>query len=157
MNQVSTIGPEYQRVEAGIRASIIAGDYPIGKPIPSTRKLEGLYGASSTVVRRAVIALQAARILEGHAGKGVFVIAVPQEDGPDSADDARALAAMRDDVSHLQDVVDGLQAAVADDITSALGRLEVNLMNLYSMTGHDYPHGAEAGERRQAAAHGKLA
>jgi hypothetical protein len=106
------------------------------------------------VVRRAVIALQSARILEGHAGKGVFVIAVPQ---PDSPSDAQALAELRDEVSHLQEAVDGLHAAVADDIRSAIGRLEVNLMDLYARTGHGYPHGAEAGERRQAAARGKLA
>ena len=73
------IGPEYRRLMDLIRSKITSGEYPVGKPIPSTTELKELTGMSIPVVRRAVSQLEADGILEGHPGKGVFVSAMPAE------------------------------------------------------------------------------
>ena len=145
------IGPEYQRLIAQIRASITSGEYPLGQAIPSTAALARSTGVSAPVVRRAVGQLQADGILEGHAGKGVFVKAMPE----DADQERQDLAGLSRQVSELAErfadltgrgggASDGELSEIRADIArlqEAQGRLEVNLIDLFGKMGYDYPQG----------------
>src|SRR5438045_6369409 len=93
------IGPEYQRPIDRIRAGIASGEYPVGTAIPSTAALAKVAGVSAQVVRRAVGQLQADGILEGHAGKGVFVKTTPE----DADQERQDLADLSRQVSDLEE------------------------------------------------------
>lgn len=159
--EIGSIGPEYQRVAAGISAAIIAGEYPIGESIPSTRKLEALYSASSTSVRRAVGQLQAAGVLVGHPGKGVFVVAIPGE--RQAEPDVQAeLARLTEQVEELKAAAGGVPdlRATLHRVEASISRVEGNLMDLYGKNGFNYPHGeagAGSGSHPQAAPRANIA
>jgi len=140
--EARSIGPEYKRVAAGIEAAIIAGEYPIGQPIPSTKKLEALYGVSSTVIRKAVDRLQDAGVLVGHPGKGVYVLAPPGED----ADVQAELARLTGQVEELKSAAAGVPDIMAalQRVEDSISRVEGNLMDLYGKNGFTYPHGGES-------------
>jgi DNA-binding transcriptional regulator YhcF (GntR family) len=157
------IGPEYQRLIARIRASITSGEYPLGEAIPSTSALAEITGLSVPVVRRAVGQLEADGILEGHPGKGVFVKAVPEDADRERQD----VASLGKQVSELEDRLrelaarptvsqDGELVSIVADLQETVGRIEVNLIDLYGKIGHDYPQGGArsgmkaAGRRGQA-------
>lgn len=115
-------------IDHGIREQIISGELPVGHKIPSTEELKRAYGASLSAVRQAVNQLKAEGVLEGFAGKGVFVAKVP--DAPDAAADLQVaqLAALRADVA----------------------RIEANLVDLFGKLGYEYEHEApKAGKRRR--------
>lgn len=154
-----TIGPAYKEVAAAIRSAIVAGTYPVGEAIPTTRELQKLHHRSSTVVRRAVSLLEDEAILVGIPGKGVYVCAVPG----DQDDDVRA------EIARLWERVTEIAARAADaedvniavgELTRSLSRIEVNMMNLYAMQGRTYPHGeaggTAAGDSTGAVAHVKV-
>lgn len=148
------IGPLYQQVADDIRSKIASGEYQVGDPIPSTLKLQKQYGASDSVIRHAVSELQKDGILEGHPGKAVFVKAMPED-----------VASERQDIKTLSEQVAGLQREVhelteranaaqpadfardLDELRETVGRIEVNLIDLYGKLGHEYD-GAKATARR---------
>jgi DNA-binding GntR family transcriptional regulator len=132
----SRIGPSYQVVADDLKARITANEFPVGSPIPSTAKLMEHYSVSSTVVRHAVVELQAAGIVIGHSGKAVFVQAQPS----DVADEKETAARAADELAALRRTV---------------GRLEAHLIDLYGKTGYEYPHDEDVAE--DAARHERLA
>lgn len=67
-----------QRVVAGIKDQILAGDLEPGAKLPSEAELLGAYGVSRTVVREAVTRLRAEGLVETFQGRGSYVLAVPQ-------------------------------------------------------------------------------
>jgi GntR family transcriptional regulator, transcriptional repressor for pyruvate dehydrogenase complex len=67
-----------QRVVAGLKDKILAGDLPPGHKLPSEAELISEYGVSRTVVREAVTRLRAEGLLETFQGRGSFVLAMPQ-------------------------------------------------------------------------------
>ena len=67
-----------QRVVAGLKDKIFAGDLPPGKKLPSETELIEEFGVSRTVVREAVTRLRAEGLIETFQGRGSFVLAVPQ-------------------------------------------------------------------------------
>lgn len=141
----SEIGPDYRHVMSLIRSRVTAGDWQVGQKIPSTTELQTLSGLSITSVRRAVQQLQTDGILKGHPGKGVFVRATPAD-----ADSERMTVEMLGkQVAELREMAerDGL-----DEIRSAVGRLEANLIDLYGRLGFDYPSGGSSDTPRKAAA-----
>jgi len=155
-------GPEYQKLMEDIRERITSGEYPVGRPIPSTPRLGAMAGVSVTVVRRAVQQLQADGILEGHPGKGVFVKAVPAQAESERLD-LRTLsgqvAALQREVHELTGRAATAQPAdFASDlagIREAVGRIEANLIDLYGKTGHDYPQGSARDGAEAAAGRGR--
>ncbi|MBN3457423.1 FadR family transcriptional regulator [Mycobacterium sp. DSM 3803] len=67
-----------QRVVAGLKDKILAGDLPPGQKLPSEAELIDEFGVSRTVVREAVTRLRAEGLVETFQGRGSFVLAVPE-------------------------------------------------------------------------------
>ena len=67
-----------QRVVAGLKGKILAGDLPPGHKLPSEAELIDEYGVSRTVVREAVTRLRAEGLVETFQGRGSFVLAMPE-------------------------------------------------------------------------------
>lgn len=67
----------YQEIADDLRAKILNGTYPLDSALPSTAELMDLYAVSNTVIQRAINELKHDGVLEGHAGKGVFVLREP--------------------------------------------------------------------------------
>ena len=67
-----------QRVVAGLKGKILAGDLPPGHKLPSEAELIGEYGVSRTVIREAVSRLRAEGLVETFQGRGSFVLAMPE-------------------------------------------------------------------------------
>jgi DNA-binding FadR family transcriptional regulator len=67
-----------QRVVAGLKDKILAGDLPAGHKLPSEADLIGEYRVSRTVVREAVTRLRAEGLIETFHGRGSFVLAMPE-------------------------------------------------------------------------------
>jgi DNA-binding FadR family transcriptional regulator len=159
------IGPEYQRLIGRIRASITSGEYPLGQAIPSTAALAGITGLSVPVVRRAVGQLEADGILEGHPGKGVFVRAMPEEADSERQDIktlSKQVSALQEQFRELAERMPAAQdgnlvriAAGLEDLQETVGRIEVNLIDLYGKMGHDYPQGGAQGTKKAAVRRGQ--
>ena len=67
-----------QRVVAGLKDKILAGDLPPGHKLPSEAELSDEYRVSRTVVREAVTRLRAEGLVETFQGRGSFVLAMPE-------------------------------------------------------------------------------
>ena len=67
-----------QRVVAGLKDKIFAGELPPGRKLPSETELVDEFGVSRTVVREAVTRLRAEGLVETFQGRGSFVLAVPE-------------------------------------------------------------------------------
>lgn len=67
-----------QKVVAGLKDKIFAGELPPGHKLPSEPELIEEFGVSRTVVREAVTRLRAEGLVETFQGRGSFVLAVPQ-------------------------------------------------------------------------------
>ncbi|HJT94958.1 MAG TPA: GntR family transcriptional regulator, partial [Mycobacterium sp.] len=67
-----------QRVVAGLKGKILAGDLPPGHKLPSEAELIDEYRVSRTVVREAVTRLRAEGLVETFQGRGSFVLAMPE-------------------------------------------------------------------------------
>src|SRR4051812_46273526 len=67
-----------QRVVAGVKDKILAGDLPPGHKLPSETELVEEFGVSRTVVREAVTRLRAEGMVETFQGRGSFVLAMPE-------------------------------------------------------------------------------
>lgn len=67
-----------QRVVAGLKDKIFAGELPLGEKLPSEAELIDEFGVSRTVVREAVTRLRAEGLIETFQGRGSFVLAVPE-------------------------------------------------------------------------------
>ena len=67
-----------QRVVAGLKDKIFAGDLPPGQKLPSESELIEEFGVSRTVVREAVTRLRAEGLVETFQGRGSFVLTVPE-------------------------------------------------------------------------------
>lgn len=62
-----------------LRQSILAGRYKPGDKLPSEAGLTDLYKVSRTVVREAIAALRADKLVEARHGAGIFVLALPTQ------------------------------------------------------------------------------
>lgn len=67
-----------QRVVAGLKDKILAGELPPGHKLPSETELIDEYRVSRTVVREAVTRLRAEGLVETFHGRGSFVLAMPE-------------------------------------------------------------------------------
>jgi GntR family transcriptional regulator, transcriptional repressor for pyruvate dehydrogenase complex len=67
-----------QRVVAGLKDKVLAGDLPPGHKLPSEAELVDEYRVSRTVIREAVTRLRAEGLVETFQGRGSFVLAMPE-------------------------------------------------------------------------------
>lgn len=65
------------RLSDTLRRAIVAGQFPPGSKLPSEAQLTEAHGVSRTVVREAIAALRADRLVEAQQGAGVFVLQTP--------------------------------------------------------------------------------
>jgi GntR family transcriptional regulator, transcriptional repressor for pyruvate dehydrogenase complex len=66
-----------ERVSDTLRQTIFSGQFPPGSRLPSEAQLTAAHGVSRTVVREAIAALRADRLVESRQGAGVFVLGAP--------------------------------------------------------------------------------
>ena len=66
--------PIYKSIIEDIKAKVASGALKRGDQLPSTSQLADQYGCSQTQVRTAVAVLRELEVVEGHQGKGVFVL-----------------------------------------------------------------------------------
>ncbi|AYG63525.1 FadR/GntR family transcriptional regulator [Rhizobium jaguaris] len=65
------------RLSNTLRRAIASGQFPPGSKLPSESQLTEAHGVSRTVVREAIAALRADRLVEAQQGAGVFVLEQP--------------------------------------------------------------------------------
>lgn len=65
------------RLSETLRQAITSGQFPPGTKLPSEAQLTETHGVSRTVVREAIAALRADRLVEAQRGAGVFVLDAP--------------------------------------------------------------------------------
>ena len=73
--RTESVSPLYAQIMERIRQDIIQGVYPAGSRIPTEHELEIRYAVSRVTVRRAMLELTTAGLLERKQGKGTFVTA----------------------------------------------------------------------------------
>lgn len=130
----------YMKVANDLRAKIASGALGVGDAIPSTKELERQHGVSATAARNAVALLRNEGLVEGVAGKGVFVIAKPQEVEAERVsleDIAAQIAQLRNEVSALAARVDDQQPG--RDLASEVAELRALVEQLYNRLGHPMP------------------
>jgi len=66
-----------ERLGENLRQAIAAGQFPPGTKLPSEAQLVETHGVSRTVVREAIAALRADKLVEARRGAGVFVLTTP--------------------------------------------------------------------------------
>ena len=66
-----------ERLGENLRQAIAAGQFPPGTKLPSEAQLVEAHGVSRTVVREAIAALRADKLVEARRGAGVFVLTTP--------------------------------------------------------------------------------
>ncbi|ROO61836.1 regulatory GntR family protein [Micromonospora sp. Llam0] len=68
-----TVTPQWQQVADEIRAQVEAGQLWPGDRLPPTHQLREQYRVATSVVRQAILALEAEGVVRGVPGVGVFV------------------------------------------------------------------------------------
>jgi GntR family transcriptional regulator len=71
--------PLYARTEAALRARLAAGEWKPGHAIPTENSLSAELGVSQGTLRRALAALERARLIERRQGVGTFVAEATSE------------------------------------------------------------------------------
>ena len=151
------IGPEYQRLIDRIRASIASGEYPLGQAIPSTAVLAERPGVRASGPPGGRPA-RGGRHPRRAPRQGRIREALP-EDADRERQDVTSLSKQ---VSELEERVselaerqavsqDGDLGRIVADLQETVGRLEVNLIDLYGRIGHDYPQGGRAQDGKKTA------
>lgn len=65
---------DYKHIADEIRSCITSGQIRPGDRLPSIAQLSDVYGVSAQPVKNALLVLQTEGLVEGHQGRGVFVI-----------------------------------------------------------------------------------
>jgi DNA-binding FadR family transcriptional regulator len=76
-SRTANAGTLASRLADTLRKSIVAGQFPPGSKLPSEAQLTDAHGVSRTVVREAIAALRADRLVEARQGAGVFILDPP--------------------------------------------------------------------------------
>lgn len=75
MRQVRTI--RYRDIAADLRGRVEAGEFTVGRVLPSESELSGAYSASRVTIRKALEALRAEGLVDARQGFGWFVAGEP--------------------------------------------------------------------------------
>jgi DNA-binding transcriptional regulator YhcF (GntR family) len=169
--QVTFPSTAWQRIVRDIADRIRSGETPVGEKIASHQELMRRHGASLGTVKRAVDYLQAADVLRGVQGAGVFVRRLPRDEDLDF--EAASTGVRGSDLSTLRADLDGLRAELGQvdavtatrldqieqsltrleesdsDLREVVGVLQAHLIELYARVGQPYPHGATTDRRKE--------
>jgi DNA-binding FadR family transcriptional regulator len=74
-------GRLYEQVAEDLAGKIAAGQYEVGRRLPSERDLAQAYAVSRPTIREAIIALELDGLVEVRLGSGVYVMARAPRDG----------------------------------------------------------------------------
>ncbi|MBW6422853.1 FadR family transcriptional regulator [Rhizobium sp. XQZ8] len=96
-----------------LRQAIIAGQFPPGSRLPSEAQLTETHGVSRTVVREAIAALRADRLVEARQGAGVFVLEPP------AASQGTMLSLSNIDLARVSSMVELLELRTAVEVEAA--------------------------------------
>lgn len=130
-----TLGqPFHRQVADYLRSRIRSGNLGVGDAIPSTSRLAAQHGVSVGVVRAAVGHLQAEGILDGQAGKGVYVAAIPKP----PAEELPTLTCIERQLADIRAEMRGLAAPLPLAVTEDLEELEAGIDDLSSALRHLY-------------------
>ncbi len=72
-------GPLYTRIRDALGRSLHRGEYPVNRPIPSSRQLSAMFGVSRTTVDAALQELTAQGLLVSKPRSGLYPAGAPQE------------------------------------------------------------------------------
>lgn len=114
-------GPKYRQIADDLRDRIAAGEYDADSQLPAKKALMARYGAALATVDAALDVLRQEGRIETVQGSGTFLRKPPEpEPSPELAAIIKRLEAV-------------------ENRTERLEGMEVNLMELYGKSGHDYP------------------
>src|SRR5512136_2983384 len=68
----------YRQLYGQLKDWIVSGRLPEGERLPSTREMAGLLGLNRTTVAAAYSLLESEHLIQGHVGRGSFVIGQSQ-------------------------------------------------------------------------------
>lgn len=100
-----------EQVTERLRARILNGTLSPGDQLPTEHQLVDEFGVSRTVVREAIAALRADRLIEARQGVGVFVLPPPEEDD--------GLALFRKVPQKISSVIEMLELRAAVEVEAA--------------------------------------
>jgi GntR family transcriptional regulator len=69
--------PVYRRIMRDIEAKIERRELRPGDRLPSINQMTEQYGCSAPTVKQAIARLQERGVLQGHQGRGVYVVPAP--------------------------------------------------------------------------------
>jgi GntR family transcriptional regulator, transcriptional repressor for pyruvate dehydrogenase complex len=96
-----------------LRQAIVTGQFPPGSRLPSEAQLTEAHGVSRTVVREAIAALRADRLVEARQGAGVFVLEPP------AANQTTMLSLSNIDQARVSSMVELLELRTAVEVEAA--------------------------------------
>lgn len=96
-----------------LRQAITAGQFPPGSRLPSEAQLTEAHGVSRTVVREAIAALRADRLVEARQGAGVFVLEPP------TSAKAPMLSLSNIDLARVSSMIELLELRTAVEVEAA--------------------------------------
>jgi len=149
--------PTYLQVADALRELIRSGELKTNDKLPSVRELAGRYGIAPATVQSALRELRDHGWVYAQSTRGHFVRGVPADApaaGEHSSEYVSVMARLSTLAAALEDTnqrLTALEQAVAEGTVPAglnqeVAALRVQVMDLYSRTGHPYPHEPEAGE-----------
>jgi DNA-binding transcriptional regulator YhcF (GntR family) len=149
--------PTYLQVADALRELIRSGELKANDKLPSVRELADRYGIAPATVQSALRELRDHGWVYAQSTRGHFVRGVPAdapEAGEHSSEYLSVMARLSTVTAALEEVsrrLTALEKAAAEGATPGglnqeVAALRVQVMDLYSRTGHPYPHAAEAGE-----------
>ena len=106
-------GTLVSRLDETLRRAIASGQFPPGSKLPSEAQLTAAHGVSRTVVREAIAALRADRLVEARQGAGVFVLETSAPNRP------AMLSLSNTDLARVSSMIELLELRTAVEVEAA--------------------------------------
>lgn len=106
-------GTLVSQLDETLRRAIASGQFPPGSKLPSEAQLTAAHGVSRTVVREAIAALRADRLVEARQGAGVFVLETSAPNRP------TMLSLSNTDLARVSSMIELLELRTAVEVEAA--------------------------------------
>ena len=110
--------PLKDQLLAELTGRLAAGEFAVGQKFPSLRALADEYGVAEGTIAPAVQELQRSGLIAPSAGKGNFVIALPDPSAPTATGLPEEVRLLREEVRSLAQRVAALEAGDSASISS---------------------------------------